>query len=301
MRPGTPHFVVSGEDCLAVGGHYYCSYLLRRTIHAMVIEQLIGHLVTNTGHSSCGIVFLKMLSYVKLLFERIAAWDQKGLKMDKSRGHGSLWIPSASEVANLIVLVCYLDQLGPSEIPESIEKSDLGKKKKSEDEVARDFFYPKGDLVTYDKDNNFITVNSRKVPDIWQKSAAGRKDMYHTVSVILKRFLFGFQVSEYLLSKIITAERFLLGWSKEAYDQLSAKAEHGCQPHPPRRINKSPALSYFIEKLNARLEKPLDLEWTPPELPGGIMTYFKELETPEQMGTKRKAAGDGKPVKRQRK
>lgn len=61
MQPGTPHHVISTEDTIAVGGHFFSSLLFSRTLEAMIAEHFASDFLTNTEHSEVHIVLFKML------------------------------------------------------------------------------------------------------------------------------------------------------------------------------------------------------------------------------------------------
>lgn len=287
MQPGTPHFVISIEDSLAAGGHLYCSYLLKKSVRGMVREQAIGTLVTNTGHSECGIVFVKMLSYVKCILDRMRDWKPQRA-FNKSRGHGTIWVPSHKEITDLVVLVCYLDQLGPAETPK-INENHL-KMDKTDDEKARDYFYPYGDLVTFDEKNGEINVNHSNVPQIWQRSAAGRHDLHYAVNVIVAGLLTEYMIPPSLLQAIIDSERNLLSWSEAIYDQLSARAEYQCEPSPLRRIRRSSALYRILGMLNKTTKTPLNIQHDFPDTPTAEMHFFKDIVPPKKTNKKKKGS-----------
>lgn len=70
MHSGTYHFVISTSNCLAAGGHFFFPPHLHKVLRAMAKEHFMGDLTTNTAHSSCGILFTKMLSYVQIVTVR---------------------------------------------------------------------------------------------------------------------------------------------------------------------------------------------------------------------------------------
>lgn len=61
MQPGTPHFVVSLDDCLVIGGHFISSVCYDKSLMAMMLEHYAGTFVTNTEHPRCSILFFKLL------------------------------------------------------------------------------------------------------------------------------------------------------------------------------------------------------------------------------------------------
>lgn len=62
MRPGTPHIVITVEDCFAVGGHFYNRRNLTATLHALICEHFNGKYITNVEHSNAGLILFKMVN-----------------------------------------------------------------------------------------------------------------------------------------------------------------------------------------------------------------------------------------------
>ena len=60
MRPYTLHFVVTAEDCLAVGGHFYCAETLSRTMLALVSEHHLGVMTVNSSHPTALLILFNM-------------------------------------------------------------------------------------------------------------------------------------------------------------------------------------------------------------------------------------------------
>lgn len=78
MRPGTRHFVVTVEDCLAVGGHFYNRENFSATMIAIVYEHYYGNSITNTAHPSSPIILFKLLAdYADILADDNSADYQK--------------------------------------------------------------------------------------------------------------------------------------------------------------------------------------------------------------------------------
>ncbi len=75
MHPGTTHFVVSVEDCLAVGGHFYSAPTLDKTMCSLVQEHFLGHLITNTMHSPCGISLLRCCRMLSVWLPESRPWN----------------------------------------------------------------------------------------------------------------------------------------------------------------------------------------------------------------------------------
>lgn len=63
MRPGTPHFVVTTEDCLAVGGHFYCRSTYSATLDALACIHFLGNVLTNTSHDTAPVILFKSMEY----------------------------------------------------------------------------------------------------------------------------------------------------------------------------------------------------------------------------------------------
>lgn len=61
MQPGTPHMVVSLDDCLVIGGHFISSVCYDKSLKAMMLEHYGGTVVTNTEHPRCSLIFFKLL------------------------------------------------------------------------------------------------------------------------------------------------------------------------------------------------------------------------------------------------
>ncbi len=68
MRPGTPHFVMMVEDCVAVGGHFYSKENFFATLQAIALEHCMGISITNTEHPTVPLILFKLLTeYSELL------------------------------------------------------------------------------------------------------------------------------------------------------------------------------------------------------------------------------------------
>ena len=50
MRPSTVHYVVSTDDAIVLGRHFYAASTIRRTISGMVHTFITGFLITNDSH-----------------------------------------------------------------------------------------------------------------------------------------------------------------------------------------------------------------------------------------------------------
>ena len=62
MMPCTPHAVLTGEECIALGGHFYNSGQFKRTTYAMVYEHFCGNYVCNAAHPRAPLLLFKALS-----------------------------------------------------------------------------------------------------------------------------------------------------------------------------------------------------------------------------------------------
>lgn len=51
MPPGMPYIVLTSEDCLTVGGHFYSVGTLHRTLGGLVLEYYLGPLISDASHS----------------------------------------------------------------------------------------------------------------------------------------------------------------------------------------------------------------------------------------------------------
>ncbi len=62
MRPGTPHFVVTVEDCMAIGGHFYSKENFLATLQAIALEHCMGVSITNTEHPTAPLILFKLMN-----------------------------------------------------------------------------------------------------------------------------------------------------------------------------------------------------------------------------------------------
>lgn len=69
MRPGTPHFVVTVEDCLALGGHFYNKETFSSTLSSIALEHYMGLALTNTDHPTAPLVLFKLLSLYQTILK----------------------------------------------------------------------------------------------------------------------------------------------------------------------------------------------------------------------------------------
>lgn len=121
MQPGTPHFVVTVEDCLALGGHFYNKETFSSTVHSIVLEHYMGLALTNTDHPTVPLTLFKLLSEYKALMKPSQGPTlMEGsfqlylpFKCASSSYVKSGLLPLATELATLVVLVDYINKLEP--------------------------------------------------------------------------------------------------------------------------------------------------------------------------------------------
>jgi hypothetical protein len=77
MRPGTRHFVVTVEDCLAVGGHFYNKETIDRTAISIVYQHYLGVSITNTEHSDAVFILMKLVHRYNKLHHQEGAWADR--------------------------------------------------------------------------------------------------------------------------------------------------------------------------------------------------------------------------------
>jgi hypothetical protein len=61
MQPSCRHFVVTVEDCLAIGGHFYNSDTFDRTALGIVLQHFLGTTIINTEHSDATLHLMKLV------------------------------------------------------------------------------------------------------------------------------------------------------------------------------------------------------------------------------------------------
>jgi hypothetical protein len=71
MQPGTRHFVVTVEDCLAVGGHFYNADNYDRTAANIIYQHFLGRSISNTEHSDATFLLMKLVHYYYDLAQRV--------------------------------------------------------------------------------------------------------------------------------------------------------------------------------------------------------------------------------------
>lgn len=61
MKPAQPHFVITLNDCLAMGAHFYSAVTYADTLRGLAVEHYAGKLVTNTEHTTTPLFLFKLL------------------------------------------------------------------------------------------------------------------------------------------------------------------------------------------------------------------------------------------------
>lgn len=92
MNPGSPHVVLTTEDCLAVGGHYYGLRSIEKTVHMLVQEHFIGSYITNTSHGKAPFAFFPCLAYLLKRLKMISSLAKDNVPVDGSRRSGNVWL-----------------------------------------------------------------------------------------------------------------------------------------------------------------------------------------------------------------
>ena len=69
MRPGTWHFVITLEHCLALGGHFYNKENFVASLQSLIYEHYFGKWITNTAHPTSPVIFFKTLCGYKRILE----------------------------------------------------------------------------------------------------------------------------------------------------------------------------------------------------------------------------------------
>jgi len=266
MQPGTPHFVISTEDCLAVGGHFYSAPTLDKTMMAMVFEHYVGHLTTNTAHSKCGIVFIRMLSYVHYAYRNFNV-DTIG-----SEDEDNVWMPSTLEVAHLVVIVSYLDQLDPTVFEdftegdlqtdsedEGVETKDERCKRKKKAAARKAKLLRKGEdveFVSLDNKRKTITVNAHNTDETWQKTEEFAHDFAFAVDTLVPEFINTLCENEPTspLNDIITVERTLLEYSENFHKQYKNSADD--DDEIPLPLTPSEKLASVLEAARKKYKSP---------------------------------------------
>lgn len=63
MSPGALHFVLTTEDTVTIGNHFYLSRAAAPTAQSLVHTLLLDNLITNTTHADLIIYRLEMIDY----------------------------------------------------------------------------------------------------------------------------------------------------------------------------------------------------------------------------------------------
>ena len=160
MRPGTAHAVVTVEDCLAVGGHFYSNAAYELTLKCLMHEHYAGTEITNASHPTAPVYAMKTLGYYHswMLSQGKDGWQGKfAPRFDAYR------------LASLLVLNWYAPEL-PPKMPYALE---------SEKTHEERWF-----------------KSNEKAHDAWRASALARHifeshdlDLQEQVDAIEKRFL----------------------------------------------------------------------------------------------------------------
>jgi hypothetical protein len=61
MRPGTRHYVVTTENCLAIGGHFYNRDNFSRTAIGIIHQHFLGVSLNNTEHSRATVILFRLV------------------------------------------------------------------------------------------------------------------------------------------------------------------------------------------------------------------------------------------------
>lgn len=72
MMAGTPHAVLTLEDSLAEGGHFYSGLHYRRTLYALLHEHFCGNYICNASHPKAPLVLFKTLVGLMAEMKRIS-------------------------------------------------------------------------------------------------------------------------------------------------------------------------------------------------------------------------------------
>lgn len=107
LRPGTPHFVITLEDSMAVGGHFYSMPSMKSTLRAMMLEHYFGGTVTNSAHPQSPIALVKLLDFFVDIFDPARRKDNREVRNE-------LWSSIDRKMISYLCLTIYhLDQLEP--------------------------------------------------------------------------------------------------------------------------------------------------------------------------------------------
>ena len=62
MRPATPHAVLTLDDSLTIGGHFYCGLHYERMLYGLLWEHLSRDYITNASHPRSPLLLFKTLT-----------------------------------------------------------------------------------------------------------------------------------------------------------------------------------------------------------------------------------------------
>lgn len=74
MRPAQPQFVVTLNDSLAMGAHFYSAVCYSDTLRGLAVEHFAGKLVTNTEHTTTPLFLFKLLDV------HLESWSKRSEK-----------------------------------------------------------------------------------------------------------------------------------------------------------------------------------------------------------------------------
>jgi hypothetical protein len=77
MRPGERHHVITVEDCLAIGGHFYNRENFDRTAINMIHQHFLGAVISNTEHSEAVFILLKLVHRYHELYKMKGDWAER--------------------------------------------------------------------------------------------------------------------------------------------------------------------------------------------------------------------------------
>lgn len=102
LYPGTGHFEISIETTLLAAGHFHSKDFLSRSLTSMLVEHYCGNATADT------------LAEAGTTFHRMAyQYSQIILRDDFREGSENDSLPTDENLAALVILVYYMDQLTP--------------------------------------------------------------------------------------------------------------------------------------------------------------------------------------------
>ena len=108
MQPATPHFVITIEDALAIGGHFYSLPTMKLSVRGILLEHFFGSSIVNAAYPKSPIAFFKLLDYL------VDVLDPK--RHQREVQNKAQRYVRMETVALLCVLVRHIEQIG-LEIP----------------------------------------------------------------------------------------------------------------------------------------------------------------------------------------